>query len=126
VSACKRLHEEELPMINEGFRERGKVYLIDRYFPLPMQRTLVRRGDGLRRRATRQIPGAADVLSQQSFGRCLRYLPSCAAAQTISRRDERTRAWGAGIAIDQVHFPGSRNLHDHRQLFFMQPLARGH
>jgi protein-disulfide isomerase len=34
--ACKRLHEEELPMIMKDFVTTGKVYLIDRYFPLPM------------------------------------------------------------------------------------------
>ena len=34
--ACKRLHEEELPMIMKDFVNTGKVYLIDRYFPLPM------------------------------------------------------------------------------------------
>src|SRR6266581_3580569 len=34
--ACKRLHEEELPMIMKDFVNTGKVYVIYRYFPLPM------------------------------------------------------------------------------------------
>jgi protein-disulfide isomerase len=34
--ACKRLHEEELPMIIKDFVNTGKVYVIYRYFPLPM------------------------------------------------------------------------------------------
>jgi protein-disulfide isomerase len=34
--ACKRLHEEELPMIMKDFVTTGKVYVIYRYYPLPM------------------------------------------------------------------------------------------
>src|SRR5258708_1100971 len=34
--ACKRLHEEELPMIMKDFVNTGKAYVIYRYFPLPM------------------------------------------------------------------------------------------
>src|SRR5579863_1068680 len=34
--ACKRLHDEELPMLMKDYVMTGKVYLVYRYFPLPM------------------------------------------------------------------------------------------
>jgi protein-disulfide isomerase len=34
--ACKRLHDEELPLLMRDYVMPGKVYLVYRYFPLPM------------------------------------------------------------------------------------------
>ena len=33
--ACKRFHDEELPLLKRDYVARGKVYLVYRYFPLP-------------------------------------------------------------------------------------------
>ena len=33
--ACKRFHDEELPLLVRDYVARGKVYLVYRYFPLP-------------------------------------------------------------------------------------------
>lgn len=33
--ACKRFHDEELPLLVKDYVRRGKVYIVYRYFPLP-------------------------------------------------------------------------------------------
>jgi protein-disulfide isomerase len=33
--ACKRFHDEELPLLVKDYALRGKVYIVYRYFPLP-------------------------------------------------------------------------------------------
>jgi protein-disulfide isomerase len=34
--ACKRFHDEELPLLVKDYISQGKAYLVYRYFPLPM------------------------------------------------------------------------------------------
>lgn len=34
--ACKRFHDEELPLLVKDYVSKGKAYLVYRYFPLPM------------------------------------------------------------------------------------------
>src|SRR5262249_40988500 len=36
--ACKRFHDEELPLIVKDYVKPGKVYIVYRYFPLPQHK----------------------------------------------------------------------------------------
>ncbi len=54
--ACKTFHDTEVPQLMRDYVSNGKVYLIYRYFPLPMhQHRQCLRRVGLRRGATRQV-----------------------------------------------------------------------
>ena len=96
--ACKRFHDEELPLLVKEYVDTGKAYLVFRYFPLP-QHTYGRKAAELVCACAQigKYEPAADILfakqaelvAERQAGRDARH-------RALARRDEKSDGAGEG------------------------------